>query len=185
MNQVLYIETQRLELIPCSLEVAKMAIAKNAQLLEKLLTAYIPEDWYTADVQGFLPKYVEMLEADPSQLGYGVWLMIRTHDSTLIGDLGFVGKSDDGKCLELGYEVLAAYRNQGYATEAVEVLLNFALMQLGVEKVIVHIPQDNLAAIRVAEKLGMQNLGLVELPNIPGVMMLEWELELAGNGEEE
>jgi [ribosomal protein S5]-alanine N-acetyltransferase len=179
MNQVLYIETQRLELIPCSLEVAKMAIAKNSPLLEKLLTAHVPEDWYSADVQGFLPKYVEMLEDDPSQLGYGVWLMIRTHDSTLIGDLGFVGKSDDGECLELGYEVLAAYRNQGYATEAVEVLLNFAFMQLGVKKIIAHTPQDNLTSIRVAEKLGMQKLNLVELPNVPGVMMWKWELELA------
>jgi ribosomal-protein-alanine N-acetyltransferase len=178
MNQVLYIETQRLELIPCSLEVAKMAIAKDNPLLEKLLTAYVPEDWYSADVQGFLPKYVEMLEEDPSQLGYGVWLMIRTHDSTLIGDLGFVGKSDDGECLELGYEVLAPYRNQGYATEAVEVLINYAFMQLAVKKVIAHTPQDNHAAMKVAEKLGMRKLELIELPDLPEVMMWKWELTL-------
>jgi [ribosomal protein S5]-alanine N-acetyltransferase len=61
----------------------------------------------------------------------------------------------------------------------VEVLLNFAFMQLGVKKIIAHTPQDNLTSIRVAEKLGMQKLNLVELPNVPGVMMWKWELELA------
>lgn len=178
MNQVLYIETQRLELLPCSLEVAQAAVAKNNIWVEKLLTAYVSEDWYQADVQGFLPTYIQMLEADPSLLGYGVWLMIRTEDSTLVGDLGFLGKVEDEECLEIGYEVLTAYRNQGFATEAVQALVDFAFTQLGAKKIIAHTPQDNVASIRVVEQLGMQNLGVVQLPDIPNVTMLKWEITL-------
>jgi [ribosomal protein S5]-alanine N-acetyltransferase len=177
MDQVLYIQTQRLELLPCSLEVAQAAIAKNAPLVEKYLAAFVPEDWYNAEVQSFLPKYIEMLQADSSQLGCGVWLMIRTDDSTLIGDLGFGGKSE-GQELELGYEVLKAYRNQGYATEAVQALIDFAFTQLEAKKIIAHTPEDNVASIQIMEKLEMRNLGIVEVPDLPGMKVFRWELTL-------
>ncbi|NJR17243.1 MAG: GNAT family N-acetyltransferase [Calothrix sp. CSU_2_0] len=176
MNQILYIDTQRLELIPCSLEVAQATINRDKPLLEKLLTAYVSDDWYATEVQDFLPKYINMLNTDPSQLGYGVWLMIRTDDSTLIGDLGFGGKPEPQETLEIGYEVLTPYRNQGYATEAVEALVNFAFTQLEAKRIIAHTPEDNVASIRVVEKLGMQNLEIVTVPDLPGVNVFKWEL---------
>ncbi|PAX52877.1 GNAT family N-acetyltransferase [Brunnivagina elsteri] len=176
MNQILYIDTQRLELLPCSLEVAQATIDRDKTLLEKLLTAYVPDDWYETEVQDFLPKYISMLKTDPSQLGYGVWLMIRTDDSTLLGDLGFGGKPQAVDTLEVGYEVLTPYRNQGYATEAVEALVNFAFTQLEAERIIAHTPEDNIGSIRVVEKLGMQNVETVTVSDLPGVNVFKWEL---------
>jgi [ribosomal protein S5]-alanine N-acetyltransferase len=176
MNQILYIDTQRLELLPCSLEVAQATINKDKPLLEKLLTAYVSDDWYETEVQDFLPKYTDMLKTDPSQLGYGVWLMIRTDDSTLVGDLAFGGKQEGEDTLEIGYEVLTPYRNQGYATEAVEALVNFAFTQLETLRIIAHTPEDNIASIRVVEKLGMQNVGTVTVSDLPGVNVFKWEL---------
>ncbi|OKH52571.1 GNAT family N-acetyltransferase [Calothrix sp. HK-06] len=177
MEQILYIDTQRLELLPCSLEVAQATLAKNKPLLEKLLTAYIPDDWYNTEVQAFLPKYIDLLKSDPSQLGYGVWLIIRTDDSTLIGDLGFGGKSDN-ETLEIGYEILAAYRNEGYATEAVEALIDFAFTQLAAKEIIAYTPTNNAASIRVLEKLGMQNVEKMKGTDTPGLEVYKWELTL-------
>lgn len=177
MEQILYIDTQRLELLPCSLEVAQATLVKDKPLLEKLLTAYIPDDWYNTEVQAFLPKYIELLQSDPSQLGYGVWLIIRTDDSTLVGNLGFGGKSDD-ETLEIGYEILAAYRDEGYATEAVEALIDFAFTQLAAKKIIAHSPIDNAASIRVLEKLGMQNVEKMKGTDTPGLEVYKWELTL-------
>jgi [ribosomal protein S5]-alanine N-acetyltransferase len=177
MEQILYIDTQRLELLPCSLEVAQATLAKNKPLLEKLLTAYIPDDWYNTEVQAFLPKYIELLKSDPSQLGYGVWLIIRTEDSTLIGDLGFGGKSNNDT-LELGYEILPSYRNEGYGTEAVEALVDFAFRQLAAQKIIAHTPIDNIASIRIVEKLGMENAGKIPPTDTPELEVYRWELTL-------
>lgn len=177
MEQILYIDTQRLELLPCSLEVAQATLAKDKPLLEKLLTAYIPDEWYNTEVQDFLPKYIELLRKDPSQLGYGVWLIVRTDDSTLVGDLGFGGKSDN-ETLEIGYEILAAYRNEGYATEAVEALIDFAFTQLDAKKIIAHTPLDNIASIRVLEKIGMQNIEKIAVPDTLGLEVYKWELTL-------
>lgn len=105
----LYIPTKRLKLLPCSLKVAQAAISQNKSEVETLLGVKVPDDWYASEVLDFFPLYSQMLTDDPSNLGWGVWLMIQVDDSTLIGDLGFGGKPDEQGTVEMGYEVLAAY----------------------------------------------------------------------------
>ncbi|MDZ8227655.1 GNAT family N-acetyltransferase [Nostoc sp. ChiVER01] len=112
-----------------------------------------------------------MLIDDPSQLGWGVWLMIHIADSTLIGDLGFLGKPDRIGTVKMGYEVLSAYRQQGFAFEAVEALVNFAFTQPELKRIIAHSPEDHVASIRILEKLEMQQIAKDE-------NLLEWELKL-------
>lgn len=71
--------------------------------------------------------------------------MINVDDATLIGDLGFGGKPDEQGTVELGYELLSAYRNQGYAFEAVQALVNFAFIQPELKKIIAHSPDRHTA----------------------------------------
>jgi [ribosomal protein S5]-alanine N-acetyltransferase len=171
MNQSLHITTQRLELLPCSLEVAQAAIVKDKSQVERLLGVGVPDDWYTSEVQDLLPKYTQNLVGDRSQLIWGVWLMIHIADYTLIGDLGFIQKPDQTGTVEIGYEVLSAYRQQGFAFEAVEALVNFAFTQPELKRIIAHSPDDHTASIRILEKLGMQQISRDE-------SLLEWELKL-------
>ncbi|WP_375499633.1 hypothetical protein [uncultured Nostoc sp.] len=94
MNHSLHITTQRLELLPCSLEVAQAVVTRNKPQVERLLGVRVPDDWYASEVLDIFPMYAQMLIDDSFQLGWGVWLMIHIADSTLIGDLGFLGKPD-------------------------------------------------------------------------------------------
>ncbi|MBD2665023.1 putative Acetyltransferase [Richelia sinica FACHB-800] len=178
MNESLQITTQRLELIPCSLEVAQGAAMKNKSQIEDLLGVRVPEEWFTSEVLDFLPTYCQMLEDDPSQLGWGVWLIIHMDDATLIGDLGFAGKPDELGTVEMGYEVISSYRYQGYAFEAVEALVNFAFTQSELKRIIAHCPQDNLGSMRILEKLGMQLLENFDSPEYPRAPMMKWEITL-------
>jgi [ribosomal protein S5]-alanine N-acetyltransferase len=171
MNHSLHVTTQRLELLPCSLEVAQASVIRNKSHVEKLLGVRVPDDWYGSEVLDILPIYAQMLIDDPSQLGWGVWLMIHIADSTLIGDLGFIGKPDRTGTVEMGYEVLSAYRRQGFTFEAVEALVNFAFTQPELKRIIAHSPDDHVASIRILEKLGMQQIAKDE-------NLLEWELKL-------
>lgn len=171
MKDHLRITTQRLELLPCSLEVAQAVITKDKSQVEKLLGVRVPDDWYTGEVLDLFPMYVEMLTADPSQLGWGAWFMIHIDDSTLIGDLGFLGKPDEQGTVEMGYEVLSAYRNQGYTFEATKALVNFVFTQPELQRIISHCPEDHTASIRILEKLGMQRIAQDE-------NLLKWELKL-------
>ncbi|MCC5617515.1 GNAT family N-acetyltransferase [Nostoc sp. CHAB 5836] len=171
MNHSLHITTQRLELLPCSLEVSQAVITRNKLQVERLLGVRVPDDWYESEVSDILPIYGQMLIDDPSQLGWGVWLMIHIADSTLIGDLGFLGKPDRTGTVEMGYEVLSAYRRQGFTFEAVEALVNFAFTQPQLKRIIAHSPDDHVASIRILEKLGMEQIAKDE-------NLLEWELRL-------
>lgn len=171
----LRIKTARLKLIPCPLEVAEASIF-NPSLVAEILGASVPKDWQKTEVQDFLPMYAQMLVDDPSMLGWGVWLMIQNQENTLIGDLGFGGKPDESGSLEMGYEVFAAYRNQGYGFEAVEALVNWAFSHSELRRIVAHCPADNLASKRILEKLGMERLHLVEVPELPNTQVWKWQL---------
>ncbi|MCC5606141.1 GNAT family N-acetyltransferase [Nostoc sp. CHAB 5834] len=121
----------------------------------------------TTNLELFTPLYLD----DPSQLGWGVWLMIHIADSTLIGDLGFIGKPDQTGTVKMGYEVLSAYRQQGFAFEAVQALVDFTFTQQELKRIIAHSPDDHVASIRILEKLGMQQIARDE-------NLLKWELKL-------
>ncbi|MEH2408735.1 GNAT family N-acetyltransferase [Nostoc sp.] len=171
MNHRLHVRTQRLELLSCSLEVAQAVITRNKSQVERLLGVRVPDDWYASEVLDIFPMYAQMLIDDPSQLGWGVWLMIHIADSILIGDLGFIDKPDQTGTVKMGYEVLSAYRQQGFAFEALKALVDFAFSGRELKRIIAHSPDDHVASIRILEKLGMQEIGRDE-------NLLKWELKL-------
>ena len=63
--------------------------------------------------------------------------------------------------VELGYGIAENYRCKGYATEAVETILEWAFDQPGVNKIAAEISPDNHASRRVLEKCGFLPSGAV------------------------
>ncbi len=57
MNNSLHITTQRLELLPCSLELAQAVIIRNKSQVEKLLGVRVPDDLYASEVLDIFPMY--------------------------------------------------------------------------------------------------------------------------------
>ena len=82
--------------------------------------------------------------------------MVHAAERTVIGDAGFKGKPGSQGMVEIGYSVLPAYRGQGFATEAARALVDWALAQPEVKRIIAECSPDNVASIRILEKLGMQ-----------------------------
>ena len=146
--------TPRLELVPCSLSVAT-ALGDNVEEGGRLLGARLPSEWPDPELAEFLPLYARLLREDPQLLGYGVWLLIERESRAVVGSAGFQGRPSAAGEIELGYGVHPNFRNHGYATEAVKALVAWAFEQPGVERVIAHCDQDNLASQRVVEKAGM------------------------------
>lgn len=105
--------------------------------------------------------YNEMLDGSrshPEQRDwYAVW-MLETKDGAHVGDLSFKGLQPDGSA-EIGYGIDEAYRNNGYATEAVGFAVRWALDQPGVARVEAETAPDNRASRRVLEKCGFVPTG--------------------------
>jgi ribosomal-protein-alanine N-acetyltransferase len=162
------LRTRRLDLLPCSFQVAQVVV-QGRDGVKSLLGVRVPDDWPAQDLQEFMPTYAQQLQADPALLGWGIWLMIHREERTVIGDLGFKGRPDDEGTVEIGYSVVPAYRRQGFASEAVRALVDWALAQQGVRGIVAECSRDNAPSIRVLEKVGMQRLGT-------GGILLRWEI---------
>ncbi len=74
-----------------------------------------------------------------------------------IGDCGILISELDGKPkYDLGYIIYAEYWGKGYGTEAARSALEFAFNELGLSRMAANMDVNNLASIRVAEKIGMK-----------------------------
>ena len=106
--------------------------------------------------------YQEMLQGcldHPEQWEwYAVWI-IECKDGSNVGDLSFKGLNDDGS-VEIGYGINETKQGQGYATEAVNAAVLWALRQPGVTRVEAETEPDNQASQRVLEKCGFVPSGI-------------------------
>jgi ribosomal-protein-alanine N-acetyltransferase len=93
--------------------------------------------------------------------GYGLFSVILRSNQELIGDCGLEHTDFEGKpCVEIGYDFLSKYWNQGYATEAAGAVRDHAIRSLNIDRKLLccFIRQSNKASQRVAEKIGMQKV---------------------------
>lgn len=107
--------------------------------------------------------YREMLQGcldHPEQWEwYAIWI-IEGKDGTRLGDLCFKGLAPDGS-VEIGYGLLPEARGKGYATEAVDAAVRWALGEPGVTRVEAETDPENRASQRVLEKCGFRPTGTV------------------------
>lgn len=144
------LQTERLRMIPCTKETVKIA---NDQRYENGTQ---------------ISNYLKQLNEDSSLLYWGSWLVIRKPDGMVIGDIGFKGKPDKNRTVEVGYGFLEEYWNKGYATEAVGKLIQWAFSTSKVDKVIAETLPNNYGSMRVLEKLNMKKISHSET-------MIYWE----------
>ena len=107
--------------------------------------------------------YTEMLQGamkSPDQwVWYAIWI-IEKKDGIKVGDLCFKGLNNDGS-VEIGYGILDNHQRHGYATEAVNAVVEWALQQFGVIRVEAETEPDNRASQRVLEKCGFIATGII------------------------
>ncbi|MGM7723987.1 GNAT family N-acetyltransferase [uncultured Metabacillus sp.] len=142
------ITTKRLLIVPCK---------------EELLSDDV-------DVSDHINFYLHEIESDPGLIGWGVWLVFLKETNQFIGDIGFKGKPKNG-VVEIGYGILKEAQNNGYATEAMEALINWAFQTKSVVKITAECLSDNKPSIRVLEKLAM-------LKTYEDEEMMYWERNL-------
>ncbi len=94
--------------------------------------------------------------------GYGLWAAEEKASGALVGRIGLLNP-EGWPGLEVGWLVARGYWGRGLATEGGRASLAYAFETLGADHVISLIQPDNIASIRVAEKLGERPESSVEL----------------------
>jgi RimJ/RimL family protein N-acetyltransferase len=98
--------------------------------------------------------------AQDTPLGeFGTYQVVRRADGWVIGDIGFMGPPDDTGAVTLACAITEDARGQGYATEALSVLLEWARGQSGLTCVLAEATRSNLASQRLLERVGLHRIG--------------------------
>jgi RimJ/RimL family protein N-acetyltransferase len=97
----------------------------------------------------------ELHERGVDTAGFGQFQIVRRHDAKVIGDIGFHAPPDDLGEVSVGFGIVPIARGQGYATEALLSVLEWALDQPEVRSVCADTDLVNLASQRVLWAAGM------------------------------
>lgn len=140
----LVIKTKRLILQPMTDDEIKDIMKKTAD--EELKSAY--------------KEMLDGCEKDAeNRIWYAPWKICLKKEVTYIGDLGFKGP-EKKNAVEIGYGILKEYEGNGYTTEAVKALTEWAF---GTNSEIYFIEaetaSDNTASKKILEKLGFVDDG--------------------------
>jgi ribosomal-protein-alanine N-acetyltransferase len=115
---------------------------------------YFPEGTLTLDETRQELEWHE--NGHPSQPHLGLWATIVKETGQFIGRCGLLPWHIDGVDeVEVAYLIDKAHWGVGYATEAAEGILKYARATLGLSRLVCLIDKENIASIRVAEKIGM------------------------------
>jgi len=116
-----------------------------------------------------------LIEADPLQRPWMVRAIVRQTNNLLLGRINFHSRPPAAWLLahapfatELGYSIGAAYRRQGYATEALLGMLHWAHRHHGLSDIFLSVSPANVPSQRLAAKLGFRKVG-EQLDEIDGL----------------
>jgi RimJ/RimL family protein N-acetyltransferase/uncharacterized protein YbdZ (MbtH family) len=122
--------------------------ADVAQLLAVLDDGAPPErsvPGYPLAGAGFAARHFRSRTEDELQPGFGMYYLRERAGGLAFGDMGFHRPPVDG-VVEVGFGLAESHRGQGYATEALVALTDWAFTQPGVERVIATTTADNAGA---------------------------------------
>ena len=105
----------------------------------------------TREAAGML---VKAYEAGVHRPEWGVFVLVRREDGKAVGGMGFHGAPDEDGRAEVGYDLAPSARGQGYATEALRALSEWALARDDVRLLMATIEEPNHASQAVVTRAG-------------------------------
>lgn len=109
-------------------------------------------------------------------MGYGYWLIEERASGAYVGDGGFATFHRDLGAYsfdapEQGWALTPAMHGKGYATEAAQAMLRWAVQHFRRTDFVCMISPENAPSIRVAEKLGYREFARTDYKGEPSILL--------------
>jgi len=101
--------------------------------------------------------------------GFAFWAVVERGSGRVIGDAGF-GIFEPTGDVELGYTLARDCWDCGYATEAAGACLAAGIAHLAAPRIVAVVDEANEASLRVAERIGMTRIEMIEAHGRPHVL---------------
>ncbi|MDL5202285.1 GNAT family N-acetyltransferase [Streptomyces sp. ALI-76-A] len=105
----------------------------------------------TREAAGMVTK---AYEAGTHRPEWGLFVLVRREDGRAVGGMGFHGVPDGEGRAEIGYDLVESARGQGYATEALRALSEWALARDDVRTLFAVVDRVNIPSQRLISRAG-------------------------------
>ncbi len=113
----------------------------------------------TRDAAGMV---VKGYEAGVHRPEWGMFVLVRQEDGRALGAIGFHGPPDEEGRAEVGYDLTASARGNGYATEALRALAALALAREDLTYLFATVDRANSASQGVVSRAGFTRVGTLD-----------------------
>ncbi len=140
--------------------IAREFLPTDAPLLMKLnddkkVIQYTGDKAFVNEKQALSTIERNIIQRQYEQYGYGRWAVHLQSNGLFIGWCGF--RKDPETCeVDLGFRYHKRFWNKGFATEMAQACLDYARENMQEKSIVGRVAKENLASIRVLEKIGMQ-----------------------------
>ena len=96
------------------------------------------------------------------------WLVCNRDDGEFLGTICLWNFSDDRKSAEVGYELLPGFQGRGFATEALEAVLEYGFKTLSLTRIDAIVEKGNIRSKALLERFGFTVTKDFEEPSFSG-----------------
>jgi RimJ/RimL family protein N-acetyltransferase len=152
--------SKRIRLINCDRRILESILDGKSEL-SQLLGVHVPSAWSEFGRPVF--EYsLKRINSQPSSEKWWTYLVVHIKSNSLMGSCGFKGEPDENGGVEIGYEVAKEFRNQGFATEMVALLVTMAFESPGITCIQAQTLAEKNASVTVLEKNRFEFVGEIK-----------------------
>jgi ribosomal-protein-alanine N-acetyltransferase len=165
--------TPRLRLVPLTPPLLRAVAGGRLGEVARRLDAVVPPGWEDGVPA---PLRLRQLAADPSEQPWLVRAIVASGPTRAVGSIGFHAPPDAHGRAEIGYDIVASERRNGYAREAMHALLNWAWSTGRARICVASASPDNTASLSLIRSFGFEHVGQ-QIDEIDGLELV-FELPL-------
>ena len=157
---LLQYETRRLVLKILEPDYAKQVLhfyLEDKELFERYESDRSP-NFYTEEYHRTLLQVEYGLALRLQKIRFYVFL--KEEPNHIIGTVSLYDISGVYSKADLGYKFSSKYHHKGYASEAVEKLLDIAFIELNIHRICAYVQEENIPSIHLLEGLGFEKEGI-------------------------
>lgn len=150
------LETKRLKLIQLTPKQLHLWLESIPHLTEEIECIY-PGDMLEGNLKAAVSLQLERGKMDPENAQWHTfWFILRKVDKMVLGAADFKNVPNEAGEVEIGYGIGKAFEGQGYMTEAVPALCQWAKSQPGVQSVLAETELANIERENVFQECGFK-----------------------------
>ncbi len=119
-------------------------------------------DWNVHESLSVTKQYISWLLASVRKGEYMTWVIELKETGEVIGTCSFTNMDKDFRVAEIGYGIKSTAWGKGYASEAVEAVMNYGFCVIGLVRIFARIMKENSRSIHLASRVGMECEGFMK-----------------------